>query len=75
MYCQLHFLQASTIRVGFEVLVNGNNALSKVTKAGEASYSGAVLHLHRGTILSVRVLGHGAIEGDHSVNYFGVYAV
>lgn len=73
VYCQFHFLQTDNDRTGFEILINGNIYLSKVVKGEEATYSGAVFVMKKSSIVTVRLLGHGTIEGDHTVNFLGAY--
>lgn len=73
VYCQFHLLQTDADRTGFEILVNGSIFLSKVVKGEEATYSGAVFSMKKNSIISVRLLGPGTIEGDHTVNFLGAY--
>ncbi|XP_078378855.1 uncharacterized protein LOC144661996 isoform X2 [Oculina patagonica] len=73
VYCQFHFLQTDNDRTGFEILVNGNIYLSKIVKGEEATYSGAVFVMKKASVVSVRLLGHGTVEGDHTVNFLGAY--
>ncbi|CAH3105577.1 unnamed protein product [Porites lobata] len=73
VYCQFHLLQTDEDRTGFEILANGNILLSKIVKGEEATYSGAVFVMKKSSLLSVRLLGHGTIEGDHTVNFLGAY--
>lgn len=73
VYCQFHFLQTDNDRTGFEILINGNIHLSKVVKGEEATYSGAVFVMKKSSIVTVRLLGHGTIEGDHTINFLGAY--
>lgn len=73
VYCQFHFLQTDNDRTGFEILVDGNIYLSKVVKGEEATYSGAVFVMKKGSVVTVRLLGHGTVEGDHTVNFLGAY--
>jgi len=75
VYCQFHLLQSDAERTGFEILVNGTIYLSKIVKGEEATYSGAVFVMRKSSLLSVRLLGPGTIEGDHTVNFFGAYEV
>ena len=73
VYCQFHLQQTDEDRTGFEILANGNILLSKIVKGEEATYSGAVFVMKKSSLLSVRLLGHGTIEGDHTVNFLGAY--
>ncbi|PFX21427.1 uncharacterized protein LOC111335619 [Stylophora pistillata] len=73
VYCQFHFLQTDNDRTGFEILINGNIHLSKVVKGEEATYSGAVFVMKKSSVITVRLLGHGTVEGDHTVNFLGAY--
>ena len=73
VYCQFHFLQTDNDRTGFEILINGNIYLSKIVKGEEATYSGAVFVMKKSSVVTVRLLGHGTIEGDHTVNFLGAY--
>ncbi|XP_073256206.1 uncharacterized protein [Porites lutea] len=73
VYCQFHLLQTDEDRTGFEILANGNILLSKIVKGEEATYSGAVFVMKKSSLVSVRLLGHGTIEGDHTVNFLGAY--
>lgn len=75
VYCQVHLLQTEADRTGFEILVNGKIFLSKVVKGEEATYSGAVFSMKKSSIVSVRLLGPGTIDGDHTVNFLGAYQV
>jgi len=75
IYCQFHLLQSDAERTGFEILVNGTIYLSKIVKGEEATYSGAVFVMRKSSLLSVRLLGPGTIEGDHTVNFLGAYEV
>ena len=75
VYCQLHLLQTDAERTGFEIVVSGTIVLSKIVKGEEATYSGAVFVLKKSSLVSVRLLGTGTIEGDNTVNFFGVYQI
>lgn len=73
VYCQFHLLQTDAERTGFEILVNGTIYLSKIVKGEEATYSGAVFGMKKSSMVSIRLMGPGTIEGDHTVNFLGAY--